>query len=118
MIEKPSQFDEFIPFFFKVILPSIMGVSIQVATRIKREKMSYFNIFLSYVVGISLCCLCYPVVEDSVGQRWVAFIVGIIAITGNNIAEFVIYKLNIDLFLASLFEAFRQSLLNMLNKKQ
>lgn len=117
MIEKPEPIEECIAFFFKVIMPSIMGVSVQIATRIKREKITPFRIFLAYVVGVSLSCLSYPVVEDAVGTRYVPLIIGIIAITGNNVAEFLIYKLDIDGFLTSIIEVFRQAIISFFTKK-
>ena len=117
MIDKINQFEEQIAFFFKVIVPSFLGVSIKIATQMKTKKISILQGLISYVVGISLAVLCAPVITDSVPPRYVALLIGLVAITADKISEYLIYKFNVDIFLTSIFESLRLGIINFFTKK-
>lgn len=117
MIEKLNQIEEQIAFFFKIILPSILGVSIKIATQVKREQITWFRMFLAYVCGVGLAWLCAPVIIDAVPKNYVPLVIAIVAITADKVFEFVIYKFDVDGFLTSIIEIVRQSIVSLFDKK-
>jgi len=117
MIEKLNQFEEQVAFFFKIILPSILGVSIKIATQVKREQITWLRMFLAYICGVGLAWLCAPVIIDAVPKNYVPLVIAIVAITADKVFEFVIYKLDVDGFLTSIIEIVRHSIISFFTKK-
>lgn len=118
MIEKLSQFEEQVAFFFKVILPSILGVSIKIAVQVKREQMTWFRMLLAYICGVGLAWLCAPVIVDAVSKNYVPLVIAIVAISADKVFEYIIYKFDVDGLLTSLFEVFRQGIINFFTTKK
>lgn len=98
-------------FFFKILLPPLVGISIKVAIKMEKEKMTTVRIILAYIVGVGVAWLCSPVIIDATPQTYAPMILATVAITGDKIAEYLIYKLNIDGILTALFE-------NLIKKKE
>lgn len=114
MIEKePNIWVELNTFLIKILIPAVVGISIKLATQIKKEKMTFFRVILSFITGIGCAYFVYPFLGDT---KYMPLIIGIVSISGEKIMEFVIYKWNIDFFLTSLFEAIRQTIIKMLGK--
>src|SRR5688572_19596544 len=114
MIEKePSVWDECYNFVIKIFIPAFIAISIKVATQVKNEKMSLFRVFLSFITGIGCAYFCYPFVKTNIESNYLPLIVGVVSISGEKIAEYIIYKFNIDLFLTSIVEAARQAILKI-----
>lgn len=118
MIEKLNQFEEQIAFFFKIILPSILGVSIKIAVQVKREQMTWFRMFLAYVLGVGLAWLCSPFIVDSVSKNYVPLVIAIVAISSDKFFEYIIYKFDVDGFLTSIIEVIRNGIITFFSKKQ
>lgn len=111
MIEKePTTFDEFYKFLIKILVPAIIAISIKIATQIKREKMSLGRIFLSFIVGIGCAYFVYPFIDENVENKYIPLLVGVVAMSGEKITEYLIYKWDIDLFLSSLMNVLFDSL--------
>ena len=85
-------------FFFKIFIPAFIAISIKIATQIKREKMNLTRVIMSFVVGIGCAYFVFPFVDG----RWTPLIVGIVAMSGEKIAEFIIYKWDVDVVLKTL----------------
>ena len=116
MIERPNLEQEIYNFIAKILIPSIIAISIKVATQIKREKMTVLKVILSFVTGIGCAYFTYPFVFDNVEDNYLPLIVGIVSISGEKIAEYLIYKFNVDLFLTSIIDAVRQIIIKTLTK--
>lgn len=101
-------------FFVKIILPAMVGISIKLAVQVKREKMTFFRVVLSFITGIGCVYFAYPFVETIENKRIIPALLGIVAMSGEKITEFIIYKWNIDYFLTSLINAFRDFLIKMI----
>ena len=107
MIEKePTLIDEIYKFSVKILVPSVVAISIKIATQIKREKMSFNKVLFSFVVGIGCSYFVYPFIYDNVDKKYIPLLVGIVAMSGEKISEYIIYKWDIDLFLSSLMDFF------------
>lgn len=94
-----------------------MGVTIKIATQVKKEKMTKFRMFLGYICGVGLACLCAPFIMDSVSKNYVPLVIAIVAISSDKVCEYIIYKLDIDGFLSALFEVVRQGIINFFSRK-
>mgnify|MGYP003624382334 FL=1 len=107
MLEKdPTILEELSTFFFKIFIPAFIAISVKVATQIKQEKMNFSRILISFVAGIGCAYFVFPFVEG----KWTPLIVGVVAMSGEKIAEFIIYKWDIDTVLRNLLS-------NWINKK-
>lgn len=99
MIEKePTIVEQLTTFFFKIFIPAFIAISIKIATQVKREKMKFTRVVLSFIVGIGCAYFIFPFVEG----KWTPLIVGVVAMSGEKIAEFIIYKWDIDTILKAL----------------
>ena len=108
MLEKdPTIFEQLSTFFFKIFIPAFIAISVKVATQIKQEKMNFSRILISFVAGIGCAYFVFPFVEG----KWTPLIVGVVAMSGEKIAEFIIYKWDVDKVLKTLLS-------NWLSKKQ
>ena len=60
--------------------------------------MNFSRIIISFIVGIGCAYFIFPFVEG----KWTPLIVGVVAMSGEKIAEFIIYKWDVDNFLKNL----------------
>lgn len=106
MIEKePAFWEKFLDVFFKILLPALVGVSIKIAIKMQKEKMTFLGVILSYVIGIGAAWLCSPFIMNSVSTQYAPMVIGVVAITGDKIGEFFIYKWNVDAWLLSMLKS-------------
>ena len=99
MIEKDvTIIEELSTFFFKIFIPAFIAISIKIATQIKKEKMNFSRVLISFIVGIGCAYFIFPFVEG----KWTPLIVGVVAMSGEKIAEFIIYKWDVDNVLRTL----------------
>jgi len=102
---KESFFEQSVSFFFKILLPPLVGISIKVAIKMEKEKMTVLRIVLAYIVGVGVAWLCSPVIIDVATPTYAPMLLATVAITGDKIAEYFIYKFNVDGFLTVLIES-------------
>lgn len=98
-------------FFIKIVVPAVVGISIKLATQIKREEITFIRVVLSFITGIGCAYFIYPFLDES---KYMPLIIGVVSISGEKIMEFLIYKWNIDFFLTSLMNAFKEFLIKMI----
>lgn len=108
---KEKFWEEATAFFFKILLPPLVGISIKVAIKMGREKMTVKRIIIAFIVGVGVTWLCSPVVIDAVSPNYSPMILAVVAITSDKIAEYFMYKFNIDGILSALIS-------NLLKKKE
>ncbi|AIX11870.1 hypothetical protein [Flavobacterium phage FCOV-F14] len=109
--------DEFINIVIKVILPATIGISIKLAVQAQKQKITAFRIILSFITGIGASYIAYPIIINNSGRDYVPLFISVIAISSEKIAEYLIYKFNIDYFLGSLIEACRKMIIDLITKK-
>ena len=104
----------------KILFPAFLAVGIKLAVEMKKTKtkISIFNISLSMIIGVGGAYLSSHLVRSNFSEESVPAIIALVAITSDKIGEFLIYKLNIDLFLTSLFDGFFQYISDMFNRKK
>jgi len=103
MLEK-IQGTDWLPTFIKIFIPAFVGVGIKIAIEMKKDKtkVSLINIVLSMFIGISGAWLLSGMIEDICALHYVPAVIALVAIISDKIGEFIIYKLNIDVFLTAL----------------
>lgn len=95
--------NDFIQFFLKILFPAFIGVGIKIAVEMKKNKtkISFLNVALSMFVGISGAYLASGLIQKELSYEYHSVAIAFIAIISDKIAEYVIYKMNIDQFLTS-----------------
>lgn len=92
----------------KVLIPAIVGVGINIAITSRKKTMSVFNIIMSLIVGVGMAWLLSGVVLKTVPEVWQSPVIGLIAISGEKIANWIINKFNIDKFIELLIDWYRK----------
>lgn len=119
MIEKdPNILQELSTFFFKIFVPAFIAISIKVATQIKEESMNFTKVILSFVIGIGCAYFIYPFVVYKIDESYVPLLVGVVAISGEKISEYIIYKWDIDKFLNAIFDGALNFVINLIKPKK
>jgi Na+-transporting NADH:ubiquinone oxidoreductase subunit NqrD len=103
-------------FITKVLIPAFVGISLKLAVQMKRTKLSFLNVSLSFVTGISAAWMFNSLIKLYVPSDYQAVSIAIIAISGEKIGEFLVYKFRVDDFLAAILDAFKQVIIKMINK--
>jgi len=108
--------NEYYIFLTKIIFPAFLAVGVKIAIQMKKNnfKASFFNICLSMIIGVGGAYISSDYVIKNVSQDYTSIIIALIAITSEKIGEFLIYKLNVDLFLT----VFVDSFISILTKKK
>jgi uncharacterized membrane protein YqaE (UPF0057 family) len=114
----PERFlnSDFYQFIIKIILPAFLGISLKVAVQMKRTKLSILNVILSFVTGISAAWMFSGLVHKSVPEDYQSICIAIIAISGEKIGDFLVYKFRVDDFLSSIVDAIRQIIIKSITK--
>ena len=108
MFEKdPTILEQLSIFFYKVVVPACVAISIKLATQVDKEKMTITKVCIGFTVGIG----CAYFVSPFANGKWASIIIGVVAISGEKITEFLIYKWDIDTVIRNLLS-------NWIGKKQ
>lgn len=116
----PEKFtnNEFYIFLTKFIFPAFLAVGVKLAIEMKKNKtkISFFNIFLSMLIGVGGAYISSGLVQKNCDEEYIPIVIALIAITSEKIGEFLIYKMNIDLFLTALIDGFFDSIIKFKRK--
>lgn len=111
MTEKdPTWIEEASKFFFKIFIPAFIAISIKIATQVKNETINLSRIIISFVVGIGCAYFVYPFIESTIEKSYIPLLVGLVAMSGEKISEYIIYKWDIDKFLGALADVLLERL--------
>lgn len=80
----------------KVIIPGLVGVSINLAYQARKKTMSVFNLITSVVIGIGVAWIASPWVFSTVSEEYRGAMIAMIALGGDKFANWMIVKLDID----------------------
>jgi len=112
--------NELYVFLTKIIFPAFLAIGVKIAIEMKKNKtkVSFLNIFLSMVIGVGGAYFSSSSVLKNCSPENVPIVIALIAITSEKIGEFMIYKLNVDLFLTAIFEGLFEYLSNIFKMKK
>lgn len=118
MVQRFTESD-FFQFFVKFIIPAICGIGIKVAIEMKKDKtkVSFFNVCLSMFIGVAGAYIFSALVQKNFGGEYQPVVIAFIAIITDKIAEYIIYKWNVDIFLSALFDGLFDLISNTFKRK-
>lgn len=118
MPEKVLQ-NEFYLFFIKIIFPAFVAIGVKLAIEMKKNntRLSFFNITLSMVIGVGGAYVSSGAVQKLIETDYIPAVIAVIAIISEKIGEFLIYKLNVDIFLTALVDGFFDWVSNAFKRK-
>lgn len=118
MVQKLTESD-FFQFFVKILIPALFGVGIKIAIEMKkdRSKISFFNVCASMFLGVAGAVISSSLVQRNFEADYIPVVIAFIAIITDKIAEYVIYKLNVDIFLSALFDGLFDFISNTFKRK-
>lgn len=74
--------DELRELIVKILIPSLIGISIKLALKIREGRLSFFNACTSVVIGIGFAYLFGGIVLSYFSERWAPAIIAAITMTG------------------------------------
>lgn len=83
-------------FFIQVVLTALIAMSVKIAIQMKHEKVSLLNVILSFVVGMGVAILSGNLVLDKFSPSSAPIIIAAIALVGEKVGFWLIYKFNVD----------------------
>lgn len=117
----PERFinNEYTQFFVKIIVPAILGVGMKIAIEMKKNKakISFINVCLSMFVGVAGAYIASGLIQSELDTKYQSIAIAFIAIISDKIAEYIIYKLNIDGFLTAFFNGLFDMISNTFKRK-
>lgn len=111
--------NEILQFIMKIIIPALFGVGIKIAIEMKKDKtkVSFLNVCLSMFIGVAGAYLSSGLIEKTFSYEYHSIAIAFIAIISDKIAEYVIYKLDIDTFLTAFFNGLFDWISNTFKRK-
>jgi hypothetical protein len=94
----------------------MVGISLKIAVQMKKTKLSFLNVALSFIAGISCAWLLSDLIHLHVNDQYQSICIAIIAISGEKVGDFLVYKLRVDEFLQAVVVALKEVLIKMINK--
>jgi len=90
--------------FVKTLIPALIAVSIKIAINAKERKITILQVVVSFVTGIGFAYIFSDYVDEAFSHPWHTVVIAIIAISGEKIGYYIIYKLNIENLLSIIFK--------------
>ncbi len=81
----------------KTIVAAIIGSGIGLAVKkLSSKKVTWSTAILSFFIGIGLAYLFHSPIEQYVGETWQTAFIGALAIAGEKIGYWFVFKFNIN----------------------
>lgn len=96
--------DEAQAFFIKIIIPALVAISVKIIFQMRKAKVSVFNALGSYAIAIASAYFFGEPVMKEVPIEYVSIVIAIITLSGEKIWMYLIYKLNIEPIVVSIFQ--------------
>lgn len=90
----------------KIFIPALTAVSMKIAIDSRKKTITIFNIITSVIVGVGMAYLFSGVILSTFSDDMMPLMVGLVAISGEKIGNWLIYKFNIDTFIEALIEKY------------
>lgn len=105
----PERLKQIIPpeiwsFIVKALPVSLAALAISISVQIKNKTATVINVILSIVSGIACSYLTAPFVFDSFGKGAAPIILGVVTITGEKVAYWLIYEFKVDKLMESVLK--------------
>lgn len=108
--------NEFYQFITKIVIPASIGISLKVAIQMRKERISFLSVALSFIIGISSAKIFEPIISDNIPTNYHSMSIAIIAISSEKIGEWFVYKMKIDEFLGAILNAIKEVIIKLIQK--
>ena len=81
----------------KIIIPSIVAISVKLAIQSRRSRVSFFNGFASVIIGVGTAYITSSWVMESFQDKYIPIVIACVTLSGEKIAEWLIYKFKFDI---------------------
>lgn len=98
--------DEIKTWVFKPLVWAVMAISVKLAVQSKKEKLTLGIVVTSFMAGIGSAWLFADYVTINYSHQYQPLIIAMIAISGEKIVEYILYKLNFQALLDALIKIF------------
>lgn len=92
--------------FVKVLIPALIAVSIKIAIDSRKKTISIFNVIGSIITGVGMAYLFSGIILSTFSEDLIPLMIALVAISGEKIGNWLIYKFNIDTFIEALIEKY------------
>lgn len=89
----------------KILLPSLVAISVKLAIQARRGSVSYFNALTSIIIGIGTAYICSDLVMQTVEDKYLSLTIAVLTIAGEKLGFYIVYKLNVELILHSVIDS-------------
>ena len=90
----------------KPLIWAMMAISVKLAVQSKREKITLGIVITSFLAGIGSAWIFADYVLMNYSHQYQPMIIAIIAISGEKIVEYILYKVNFQALLDGLMKIF------------
>lgn len=94
-------------FFLKILMPALVAISIKIAIQSKNRSVTVLQIVISFVTGIGSAYLFSGLIMENFSDAWIPIHISIVAISGEKIGQYLVYKFNIEGVLQLLIDNFK-----------
>lgn len=101
-------------FLIKIIIPSVVAISIKLAMETRKGKVSVFNAISSVIIGVGSAYLSANWVMNNFDDNHIPIVIACVTIVGEKVAYWLIYKFNFDV----IGDAFINYLINKYKPKE
>lgn len=98
--------DEIKSWVLKPLVWAMMAVSVKLAVQSKKEKLTIGIVVTSFMAGVGSAWLFADYITMNYSHQYQPLIIAIIAISGDKIVEYFLYKINFQQLLDSLIKIF------------
>lgn len=109
--------DEMFILLSKFLPTALLAVSISTALKMKKEKVTIMNVLTSFIIGVGVAWFFSSFIYDIKDHRWHSPLIAVVAISGEKIAEYFIYKWDIESFMKQVTNAVQEMIIKIISKK-
>lgn len=95
-------------FFTKMIISAIVGVSIRLAIVSRKRPLTILQVLTSFITGVGFAYLFSDYIMSEVDQKYWSAVISLVAISGDKIGNYLIYRFNVDSILKSIADKYRK----------
>jgi hypothetical protein len=98
--------DEVKSWIFKPLIWAMLAISVKLAVQAKRQKITIGIVLTAFLAGIGSAWIFADYVMMNYSHQYQPMIIAVIAISGEKIVEYILYRINFQVLLDSLIKIF------------
>jgi len=90
----------------KVLIPSLVAISVKLAITMRKHNMTILNIVSSVIIGVGSAYLFSGFIFKHFSDEAATLMIAMVTISGDKIGNWLIYKFNVDSFIRAMIEKY------------